>query len=72
MGRNKEDLKRFSPGDKLRMRGLISLVREGKKLLLENVTQGFVVETRLDLSPRVREILLVGGLLAYIREKGEP
>jgi aconitate hydratase len=68
---HKEDLKRFSPGDQLRMRNLITLVREGSKLPLENVTQGFVVETRLDLSPRLREILLAGGLLAYIREKGK-
>jgi len=68
---HKEDLIRFSPGDQLRMRNLITLVREGRKLPLENVTQGFVVETRLDLSSRLREILLAGGLLAYIREKSK-
>ena len=66
---HKEDLRRFSPGNRLRMRNLITLVREGRKLPLENVTRGFVVETRLDLSSRLREILLAGGLLAYIREK---
>jgi hypothetical protein len=54
------------------MRNLITLLGEGRKFPLENVTQGFVVETRLDLSPRLREILLAGGLLAYIREKGKP
>jgi len=68
---HKEDLKRFSPGDQLRIRNLITLVREGSKLPLENVTQGFVVETGLDLSSRLREVLLAGGLLAYIREKGK-
>jgi len=69
---HKEDLKRFSAGDQLRIRNLITLLGEGRKFPLENVTQGFVVETRLDLSPRLREILLAGGLLAYIREKGKP
>ena len=65
------DVKRFSPGDRLRIRNLIHLLREGKDLPLENTTQGFVAETRLDLSPRLREILLAGGLLAYSREKGK-
>lgn len=66
-----EGIKRFSPGDRLRIRNLIHLLREEKNLPLENLTQGFMVETRVDLSPRLREILLAGGLLAYSREKGE-
>jgi len=33
------------------------------------MTQEFVVEIRLNLSSRLREILLAGGLLAYRREK---
>jgi aconitate hydratase len=66
---HKKDLNRFSPGDRLCIRNLIQLLAEGRKLPVENVTQGFMVETRLDLSARLREILLAGGLLAYIREK---
>jgi len=66
---HKKDLNRFSPGDRLCIRNLIQLLAEGRKLPVENVTQRFMVETRLDLSARLREILLAGGLLAYIREK---
>lgn len=68
---HEEDLKRFSPGDRLRIRNLIPQVKEGQTLPLENVTREFVVETRLDLSSRFREILMAGGLLAYSREKGK-
>jgi len=68
---NEEDLKRFSLGDQLRMSNLIHLLQKGKNLPLENVTQGFTVETCLGLSPRLREILLAGGLLTYTREKGK-
>jgi len=66
---HEEDLERFSPGDRLRIRNLIPQVKEGETLLLENMTQEFVVEIRLNLSSRLREILLAGGLLAYRREK---
>lgn len=69
---HEEDLERFFPGDRLRIGNLIPLVKEEETLPLENVTHGFVVETHLDLSPRLREILLAGGLLAYSREKGKP
>jgi len=68
---HEEDLKRLSPGDRLRIGSLSHLIREEKNLQLENVTRGFMVETRLDLSPRLREVLMAGGLLAYSREKGK-
>ena len=65
---HEDDLKRFSPGDQLRIESLIDLLAEGKMIPLENVTQKFVVETRLDLSQRLREVIFAGGLLEYIRE----
>jgi aconitate hydratase len=67
-----QDLARFSPGDTLRIRNLTKLIRQGYELPLENVTKGFVVETRLELTPRLREILLSGGLLSYTRERHTP
>jgi aconitate hydratase len=66
---HEEDLKRFSLKDWLRIPNLTDVVRGGSKILMENVTRGFVIETRLELSQRQREILLAGGLLAYTREK---
>ena len=68
---HEEDKSRFSPGDRLRISDLKNLLLEGKNLPLENVTQGFVVEAQIDISARLREIILAGGLLAYTREKGK-
>ena len=64
-----EDLARFSSGDRLRIRNLTKSLRQGEELPLENVTKGYLVETRLDLTPRLKEILLSGGLLSYTRER---
>ena len=64
-----EDLARFSSGDRLRIRNLTKSLRQGGELPLENVTKGYLVETRLDLTPRLKEILLSGGLLSYTRER---
>jgi len=66
---HEKDKKRFSQGDRLCIRDLKNLLLEGRKLPLENVTQGFVVEAQIDISARLREIILRGGLLAYTREK---
>jgi len=68
---HEEDLDRFSSGDRLRIGNLLELLRQGKSPSLENTSKGFTVETRLDLSSRLREILLAGGLLAYSREKAK-
>ena len=65
-----EDLSRFETGDRLRLNNLIQVLREKDFAALENVTQGFHVQLRLDLSQRVREIILSGGLLAHIRKRG--
>lgn len=68
---HEEDQMRFSPGDRLRIRDLHNLLRDGRRIALENATQGFVIETYMNLSARLRGILLAGGLLAYTREKGK-
>lgn len=65
-----EDLSRFETGDRLRLNNLIEAVREKESVVLENVTQGFQVHLRLDLSPRIRQIVLSGGLLAHIKKSG--
>lgn len=67
---HEEDLERFSLSDRLRIKDLRDLVARGNVIPVENVTRGFTIETRLDLSPRLREVILAGGLLGYTREKG--
>jgi aconitate hydratase len=67
-----QDLVRFSAGDTLRIGNLTNLLRQGSELPLENVTKGFVIQTRLELTPRLKQILLSGGLLSYTRERHKP
>jgi len=61
------DLERFSSGDQLRLVDLIDRLKKGEEVLVENASQGFTVAVRLDVSPRLREIILAGGLLAQVR-----
>jgi len=68
---HEKDKKRFSLGDRLRLSNVVSRIKEGKPLSLENMTRGFVVETCLNLSPRLREIMIAGGLLSHIVSKRE-
>jgi aconitate hydratase len=63
------DRSMFRPGDKLRLENLGSLINRGSVIPIENLTQGNTVETRLDVTPRLAQILLAGGLLAYTRGK---
>jgi aconitate hydratase len=66
---NPADRGSFRPADKLRLRGLQELIQRGSKIPVENLSQGKTVETKLDVTPRLAQILLDGGLLAYARAK---
>ncbi|MFC1532585.1 aconitate hydratase [Thermodesulfobacteriota bacterium] len=66
---HEQDHERFKPGDRLRIKNLIDQFRKAETLPVENLSQGFVVDTRLDISPRLREIILTGGLLEYTRRR---
>ena len=66
---NEDDLNRFSAGDRLRLKNVVYNIKEGKPLPLENLTQRFTMNTFLDLSSRLRKIVIAGGLLAYIASK---
>ena len=61
------DLSRFAVGDRLRLVNLHQCLQNGQDLALENLSRNFTVPLRIDLSPRFREIVLSGGLLAHIR-----
>jgi aconitate hydratase len=66
---NPQDKSGFRPGDKLRLAGLRSLTGRDSVVPVRNLNQGKTVETRLDVTPRLAQILLAGGLLAYARMK---
>jgi aconitate hydratase len=63
------DRSAFRPGDKLRLANLRSLIGRGSIIPIQNLTQGKTVETRLNVTSRLAQILLAGGLLAYARTK---
>jgi aconitate hydratase len=66
---NPADKSGFRTGDKLRLAGLRSLISRGSEVPVRNLTQGKTVKTRLDVTPRLSQILLAGGLLAFARKK---
>jgi aconitate hydratase len=66
---NPGDKAALRPGDKLRLANLKSLIGRGAAVPVRNLTQGKTIETKLELTPRLAQILLAGGLLAYARTK---
>jgi len=66
---NPADRSWLRPGDDLRLANLRSRISRGSLIPLENVTQGKTLETRLDVTPRLAQIILAGGLLSYTRAK---
>lgn len=67
--KNPADRSAFRPGDKLCLANLRSLIGRGSIIPIQNLTQGKTVETRLNVTSRLAQILLAGGLLAYARAK---
>jgi len=65
--KNEDDIDRFYLGDRLCLNNLVSNIRKERPLRLENLTKGFTIETVLNISPRLHDVLIAGGLLAYIR-----
>jgi aconitate hydratase len=66
---NPVDRTGFRPGDKLRLANLRSLIGQGSVIPIQNLTQGKTLEGKLDVTPRLAQILLAGGLLAYVQKK---
>jgi aconitate hydratase len=67
---NPADKDVFKPGDRLKMTGLHDALKNGTNIMVENLTQNKTIETKLDVSPRLREVLLAGGTLAYATAQG--
>jgi aconitate hydratase len=59
-------------GDRLEIRDVRRLVREGAStLVVHNASQGTTIVTHLNLLPRLRRILLAGGLLNFVGQAAE-
>jgi aconitate hydratase len=63
------DVQLFSPGDVLLLPELPEQIRRGEGIRVENRTRGKTIQTKLHVSPYIRDILLAGGLLAYVSRR---
>jgi len=61
------DYDRISYDDELVIPDVITLLKKGKKIVIENKTAGFKIEANADLAGRACEILSAGGLLNYTK-----
>ncbi len=65
---NAEDYDAVGQDDVLRIEGVQDKVAEKDVFEVEDVTKGFTFDVRLDVSPRLRKVLLAGGLLNYTKK----
>jgi aconitate hydratase len=64
---NEEDYDDIDQDDKLVIEDAVSQIKAGDKLIVRNVTKNKDIEVMLSLSPRLKEIILAGGLLNYTK-----
>jgi aconitate hydratase len=61
------DYEAVAPGDVLEMRDIGRQVRDGaSRLDIQNLSNGATIPTHLNLLPRLRQVLLAGGLLNFV------
>jgi aconitate hydratase len=66
------DYDAVEPEDRLEVRNIRELVRQGAgAVAVHNVSKGTTIVTQLKLLPRLRQILLAGGLLNYVGRAAE-
>jgi len=67
--KNENDYNEIEQADELEIPSIKETLREGKNIIVKNVSKGTEFETTYDLSDRQKEILLAGGTLALIKKK---
>lgn len=65
---NEEDYDGIGEGDVLKLEHVCENVGGKKRFRVRNETKGTEFEVELDLSPRLRDMLLAGGLLNYTKD----
>jgi aconitate hydratase len=64
---NPADYATFQQGDLLRLPNVRAELLGGQPVMIENVTRGLSVPTRVELSERQVQVLLAGGELNHIK-----
>jgi aconitate hydratase len=66
--KNENDYNEIEQADELEIPNIKEILREGKNIIVKNLSKGTKFETTYDLSDRQKEILLAGGTLALIKK----
>ena len=69
--KNESDYDKVAQGDQLEIPGMKNLIMKGEPLKVKDVTQGFEFEVTYRLSERQKVIVLAGGALNLVMEKGQ-
>ncbi len=62
------DYEDVQAGDQLELEGVVDCLKEDAGLILRNRSRGVDIAVSIDLSSREKDIMLVGGLLNYVRK----
>ena len=65
---NPDDYDKIGEGDTLSLCGLCSAVENGGVIIVKDETTGTVIETKCELSERMKAVMLCGGLLDYTKQ----
>ncbi len=65
---NEDDAEIFAQGDEIAIENVRGQIQGGDVLTVRNVTKNHDISVKLELSPRLKAIVLAGGLLNYTRE----
>ena len=65
---HESDYDKISQGDELVLCGLTSFIKNGGELTVHDKTNGAEFKVKCELSERMRNVMLCGGLLEYTRE----
>ena len=68
---NEADYDKIDQGDVLKITGVRENVKGREIFIVNNETKGASFEVELSISPRLREMLLAGGLLNYTKEANQ-
>jgi len=66
---NESDYDKINQGDELEIADIISQLKAGDTVIVNNKTTGAEIKTTVSLSERQRDMLIAGGLLNYTKNK---
>lgn len=69
--KREEDYERVEKGDILLIRDVIKSLEDNKDLVIENISKGYTFKVSSNLNEREKALIIEGGLLPFVRRKGQ-